>query len=147
MTNKGRDLYEFGPFQLDPDKRVLLRDNLPVPLQLKAFETLLVLVRHSEQVVLKEDLMSAVWPNTFVEEGNLTQNIFMLRKTLGSADGEQRYIIAPVSLAVGTTLCSGPEAEPIIGNALPLEKIPLGPTMFGSTSGFTAEGLLYLSTM
>jgi DNA-binding winged helix-turn-helix (wHTH) protein/Tol biopolymer transport system component len=92
MTNKGRDLYEFGPFQLDPVKRVLLRDNQPIPLQLKAFETLLVLVRDSEQVVLKEDLMRAVWPNTFVEEGNLTQNIFMLRKTLGSADGEQRYI-------------------------------------------------------
>ncbi len=90
MPNKGMDLYEFGPFHLDPVKRVLLRDNLPIPLQLKAFETLLVLVRHSEQVVLKEDLMRAVWPNTFVEEGNLTQNIFMLRKTLGSADGEQR---------------------------------------------------------
>lgn len=92
MTNKGKDLYEFGPFQLDPAKRVLLRDNQPVPLQLKAFETLLVLVRAGEQVVLKEDLMRAVWPNTFVEEGNLTQNIFMLRKTLGSAAGEQRYI-------------------------------------------------------
>jgi DNA-binding winged helix-turn-helix (wHTH) protein/Tol biopolymer transport system component len=92
MTNKGRDLYEFGPFQLDPAKRVLLRENRPIPLQLKAFETLLVLVRAGEQVVLKEDLMRAVWPNTFVEEGNLTQNIFMLRKTLGSADGEQRYI-------------------------------------------------------
>jgi DNA-binding winged helix-turn-helix (wHTH) protein/Tol biopolymer transport system component len=92
MTNKGKDLYEFGPFRLDPTKRVLLRDSQPIPLQLKAFETLLVLVRHSEQVVLKEDLMRAVWPNTFVEEGNLTQNIFMLRKTLGSADGEQRYI-------------------------------------------------------
>ena len=49
-------------------------------------------------------------------------NIALLKYT----DGEQRYIIAPVSLAVGATLCSGPEAEPIIGNALPLENIPLG---------------------
>ncbi len=92
MGNKGKELYEFGPFQLDPAKRVLLRDNQPVPLQLKAFETLLVLVRNGEQVVLKEDLMQAVWPDTFVEEGNLTQNIFVLRKTLGVKNGEQRYI-------------------------------------------------------
>jgi DNA-binding winged helix-turn-helix (wHTH) protein len=92
MANKGKELYEFGPFQLDPAKRVLLRDNQPVPLQLKAFETLLVLVRNGEQVVLKEDLMQAVWPDTFVEEGNLTQNIFVLRKTLGVRNGDQRYI-------------------------------------------------------
>ena len=92
MTNKGQELYEFGPFLLDPAKRVLLRDNQPVPLQLKAFETLLVLVRHGDQVVLKEELMKAVWPDTFVEEGNLTQNIFVLRKTLGALNGDQKYI-------------------------------------------------------
>ena len=67
MGNEGKELYEFGPFQLDPEKRVLLRDNEPVPLQLKAFETLLVLVRNSEQVVLKDDLLKTVWPDTFVE--------------------------------------------------------------------------------
>ena len=63
-----------------------------MPLQLKAFETLLVLVRNGEQVVLKEELMKAVWPDTFVEEGNLTQSIFVLRKTLGAMNGEQKYI-------------------------------------------------------
>jgi eukaryotic-like serine/threonine-protein kinase len=92
MSNKGKELYEFGPFLLDPARRILLRDNQPVPLQLKAFETLLVLVRNAEQVVLKQELMQAVWPDTFVEEGNLTQSIFVLRKTLGSMNGEQRYI-------------------------------------------------------
>ena len=92
MSNKGKELYEFGPFLLDPVKRILLRDNQPVPLQLKAFETLLVLVRNSEQVVLKQELMQAVWPDTFVEEGNLTQSIFVLRKTLGAMNGDQRYI-------------------------------------------------------
>ena len=80
MNNQERELYEFGPFRLDPGKRLLLRDNQPVPLQLKAFETLLVLVRNSEHVVLKDDLMKAVWPNTFVEESNLAQNIFDLTK-------------------------------------------------------------------
>ena len=93
MSNQGKELYEFGPFRLDPGKRVLLRDNQPVPLQLKAFETLLVLVRNSEQVVLKDDLMKAVWPDTFVEESNLAQNIFVLRKTLGATVGEHRYIV------------------------------------------------------
>ena len=93
MSNGGKELYEFGPFRLDPAKRILLRDNHPVPLQMKAFETLLVLVRHSEQVVLKDDLMKAVWPNTFVEESNLAQNIFVLRKTLGQVSGNERYIV------------------------------------------------------
>jgi len=92
MSNQGKELYEFGPFRLDPAKRLLLRDNEPVPLQLKALDTLLVLVRNSEQVVLKDDLMKAVWPDTFVEESNLAQNIFVLRKTLGAVAGEHRYI-------------------------------------------------------
>jgi len=95
MTNQGKELYEFGPFRLDPEKRLLLRDDEPVPLQLKAFETLLVLVRNSQQVVLKDELMQAVWPDSFVEESNLAQNIFVLRKTLAASSGlqgNQRYI-------------------------------------------------------
>jgi len=90
MPNRENELYEFGPFRLDPVKRLLLRDNEPVPLQLKAFETLLALVRHSEHVVLKDELMKAVWPDTFVEESNLAQNIFVLRKTLGETAGNHR---------------------------------------------------------
>ena len=89
MANQARELYEFGPFRLDPEKRLLLRDDEPVPLQLKAFDTLLVLVRHSQQVVLKDELMKAVWPDTFVEESNLAQNIFVLRKTLAVNSGVQ----------------------------------------------------------
>jgi len=95
MANQGKELYEFGPFRLDPEKRLLLRDDEPVPLQLKAFETLLILVRSRQQVVLKEELMQAVWPDTFVEESNLAQNIFVLRKTLAASSGiqgTQRYI-------------------------------------------------------
>jgi DNA-binding winged helix-turn-helix (wHTH) protein/tetratricopeptide (TPR) repeat protein len=92
MLNQGKELYEFGPFRLDLSKRILLHDNQPVPLQLKAFETLVVLIRNSERVVLKDDLMKAVWPDTFVEESNLAQNIFVLRKTLNGKVGNQRYI-------------------------------------------------------
>lgn len=92
MSKEPKHFYEFGPFRVDPDKRLLLRDNRPVPLQPKAFEALLVLVQHSEKVVLKDDLMKALWPDSFVEESNLTQHIFVLRKTLGETAGENRYI-------------------------------------------------------
>jgi len=93
MTHKGKDFYEFGPFRMDLSQRLLLRDNQPVPLQPKAFDTLLTLVRNSEKVVLKEDLMKSVWPDAFVEESNLTQAIFVLRKTLEEIPGERRYIV------------------------------------------------------
>jgi TolB-like protein/DNA-binding winged helix-turn-helix (wHTH) protein/Tfp pilus assembly protein PilF len=93
MSREGRHLYEFGPFRVDPDQRLLLRDNQPVPLQPKAFDTLLVLVENSQKVVLKEDLMKTVWPDTFVEESNLTQNIFVLRKILGETPKEPRFIV------------------------------------------------------
>lgn len=96
MSNNGKDLYdlyEFGPFRLDTAQRLLLRENQPIPLQPKAFETLLVLVRNSEKVVLKDELLNAVWSDTFVEESNLSQNIFVLRKALGDVDGGRRYII------------------------------------------------------
>jgi eukaryotic-like serine/threonine-protein kinase len=93
MSNNGRDLYEFGPFRLDPAQRLLLREDKPIPLQPKAFDTLLVLVRNNEKVVLKDEILSSVWPDTFVEEANLTQNIFVLRKALKGADDERRYIL------------------------------------------------------
>ena len=92
MSTEPKNFYEFGPFRVDPEKLLLLRDNQPVALPPKAFETLLVLVRHSETVVLKDDLMKSIWPDTFVEESNLAQNIFVLRKTLGDITGEKRYI-------------------------------------------------------
>jgi eukaryotic-like serine/threonine-protein kinase len=90
MTKEPKQFYEFGPFRLDPEKLLLLRDNQPVALPPKAFETLLVLVRRSETLVLKDDLMKSVWPDTFVEESNLAQNIFVLRKSLGEATGARK---------------------------------------------------------
>jgi len=97
MSNHGNDLYEFGPFRLDAGQRLLSRDNRPILLQPKAFETLLVLVRNSDRVVMKEELLNAVWADTFVQESNLTQNIFVLRKALGDSDGDgeakRRYIV------------------------------------------------------
>ena len=86
-------LYEFGPFRVDPEKQVLLRDNQPVSITPKTFETLLILVRHSREVVSKDELMKELWPDAFVEEANLSQNIFMLRKALGDTPEDRRYIV------------------------------------------------------
>ena len=88
-----RELYEFGPFRVDAEKEFLLRDGDPVPLTPKTFQVLLVLVRHGNQVVTKDDLMKTVWPDTFVEETNLSRSIFMLRKALGENLQDRKYIV------------------------------------------------------
>jgi DNA-binding winged helix-turn-helix (wHTH) protein/tetratricopeptide (TPR) repeat protein len=78
---------------VDPEKETLQRAGEPVRLTPKTFQILLVLVRHSEQVVTKDALMKTVWPDTFVEEANLSRNIFMLRKALGESPLDHRYIV------------------------------------------------------
>jgi DNA-binding winged helix-turn-helix (wHTH) protein/tetratricopeptide (TPR) repeat protein len=93
MINNGKHFFEFGDFRLDPGRRLLLRENQPIQLQPKAFDTLLALVQNSGRVVTKDELMKLVWPDAFVEESNLTQNIFVLRKTLGETAGEHRFIV------------------------------------------------------
>src|ERR1700722_10369614 len=93
MVNEGKHFYEFGPFRLNPSERLLWRDQQAIPLQPKAFDTLLVLVQNSEKLVLKDDLMKTVWPDSFVEESNLTQNIFVLRKILEETPRDRRYIV------------------------------------------------------
>jgi len=86
-------MYEFGPFHMDPDKQVLLRGHEPVSVTPKAFETLLALVRRSRDVVSKEELLKEVWPDSIVEESNLSQNIFLLRKALGDTAENRQYIV------------------------------------------------------
>jgi TolB-like protein/DNA-binding winged helix-turn-helix (wHTH) protein/Tfp pilus assembly protein PilF len=76
-------LYEFGPFRLDPTERKLQRGNEIVALTPKAFEALHLLVRNSGHLMDKDELIRTLWPNTFVEEGSLSNNIFLLRKALG----------------------------------------------------------------
>src|SRR6266850_2409791 len=88
----GKSLYQFGPFSLDAGERVLLREGRLVPLPAKALSTLLVLVRSSGHLVEKDVLMNEVWPDEDVEEGNLAQHIFMLRKALGESTESPRYI-------------------------------------------------------
>ena len=85
--------YEFGPYRLLPAERLLLRDGQPVALTPRVFDTLLVFVRHSGKLLSKDDLMRLIWRDTVVEEGNLTQNIFILRKTLGESPQDHQYLV------------------------------------------------------
>lgn len=83
--------YEFGPYRLDCGDQSLWFGERMVPLTPKIFQVLLVLVERQGQVVEKDELMKLVWPDTFVEKGNLTQSISMLRKALDELDPE-KYI-------------------------------------------------------
>src|SRR5215475_12501851 len=92
MTCNNDLRYEFGPYQLDPSMRILTRDGDAIPLTPKATEILLVLVKHAGQLVEKDELLKEVWPDTFVEEANLSQNIFTLRRALGDDRTGPKYI-------------------------------------------------------
>jgi TolB-like protein/Tfp pilus assembly protein PilF len=92
MKQQGRHLYEFGPFRIDPDERLLRRGNEVIPLAPKAIETLLVLAASGGRVDEKDELIKKVWPDTFVEEGGLARNVSLLRKALGEDTNTVHYI-------------------------------------------------------
>ena len=85
-------VYRFGPFVLDPASRSLVREEQPVPITTKVFETLVVLVENRGRVVTKDELLLRLWPDTTVEEANLAQNISTLRKALEDNPKDHRYI-------------------------------------------------------
>jgi DNA-binding winged helix-turn-helix (wHTH) protein/TolB-like protein len=85
-------LYEFCRFRFDPKNHLLQCDGAPVPLTPKSFEILLVLVQNGSRLTTKEELMRRIWPDSFVEDANLTVNISALRRQLGEAPDGQQYI-------------------------------------------------------
>jgi DNA-binding winged helix-turn-helix (wHTH) protein len=85
-------LFEFGPFRLDVAERVVTKSQEVVPLTPKAFDILVALVRNSAHVVEKDELLKAVWPDTFVEEGVLAVNVAAIRKALSDGENAQSYI-------------------------------------------------------
>ena len=87
-----RHFYEFGPFRLDLEQRLLSDEGETVILAPKVFETLVLLIERKGQLVKKEDMMKALRPDRYVEESNLTQNIFLLRKILGEGSDKAQYI-------------------------------------------------------
>jgi TolB-like protein/DNA-binding winged helix-turn-helix (wHTH) protein/Tfp pilus assembly protein PilF len=92
MPEKTKCFFDFGRFRLDSVERVLLADSHPVALTPKAIETLLELLKNSGHILEKDELLKHVWPDTFVEEGTLVQNISTLRKVLGEAPDGSTYI-------------------------------------------------------
>jgi DNA-binding winged helix-turn-helix (wHTH) protein/Tol biopolymer transport system component len=105
--------YAFGPFSLDPEARVLLRDGEPIQMAGKTLDMLVLLVQNRGRLVDKDELLSRVWPGTVVEEANLSQSVFTVRKILGDSPKDHRYIatvagrgyqfVAPVEELTSTT--------------------------------------------
>ena len=126
----GESIYEFGPFRLDPRERRLFREERPIPLRTKVFDTLCVLVGAHGRLVGKQDLLQSVWPDAVVEEGNLAHNISALRKALGEPATGQEYIetvpgqgyrfVAPVRELHRR------ESGPFLESRAPLPKPPAG---------------------
>ena len=123
MPSLINNLYRFGEFTLDPQVRVLRRGGGAVPLTRKAFDTLLLLVQNAGETVTKDELMETVWPGIFVEESNLTQTIFMVRKALDETS-DRRYILTVQSKGYRFVV---PVTEAVEGG--PKTETPVVPTL------------------
>ncbi len=134
MEQRVQTVYQFGPFRLETSEYRLLRDGEAVSLPHKAFEVLLALVEGRGRVVLKEDLLKRVWPETFVEEANLAVAVSQLRKVLGDVqNGDHHYIetvrsigyrfLAPVRVIESPEINAQTAAIPDISVAVPPENL------------------------
>ena len=92
MGTQSSRMYQFGRFTVDVSERLLLSDGEAVQLPPKVFDTLVLLVESKGRLVEKDDLMNRLWPDTFVEEATLARNISNIRRALGEASGEQKFI-------------------------------------------------------
>ncbi|HZJ45273.1 MAG TPA: winged helix-turn-helix domain-containing protein [Pyrinomonadaceae bacterium] len=92
MSAESRHIYEFGPFRLIPSERQLWRDKAAVSLKPKVFDLLVVLVENSGRLIEKEELMKRIWPDSFVEEANLSVTVSALRRALGEGPEDNRFV-------------------------------------------------------
>ncbi len=157
MADRPARVYEFGDFRLDPERRLLLRrDGTLVPLASKAFDTLSYLVEHAGTVLDKDELMQAVWPDTAVEENNLTQHISLLRRLLGEARGDHRYIITVPNRGYQFVAVVRGTAEPVAHRestadasmvVLPFVNVSADPEYDFFADGLTDELIVALSKL
>jgi DNA-binding winged helix-turn-helix (wHTH) protein/TolB-like protein/lipoprotein NlpI len=163
-----KQIYEFGPFHLNPAEHILLREGKVVALTPKALETLAVLVEHNGHLVGKDELIRRVWPDTIVEEGNLNNIIYMLRRALGDDSNERKYIetfskrgyrfVAEVRKVpdqeevrneLTTTLTSPHSDEGPVSPALPVSRSPRLPVFLprslGERPGLTLMAAIVLA--
>jgi DNA-binding winged helix-turn-helix (wHTH) protein/TolB-like protein len=150
MLQKTHHLYEFGSFVLDTMQHALLRNGELVPLTPKTYDTLLVLVQNSGRMLSKEELMNTLWPDRFVEESNLTQQISVIRKALAESPGEHRYIVTVPGrgyrFAAAVRGRCNEEVEMIVGDRPPSEVVIEGedsgkPKEEGRQAPSSGEGL------
>ena len=150
------DIYTFGPFRLDGAARTLTRDGEPVVLTAKAFDTLLVLLRHRERVVDKDELVKLVWPDTFVSDDSLTHSISVIRRALGDDSAQPVYIatiprrgyrfstpvgVEPASLDAEEAFVPAAPVAPAAETVQPVSRT----TRWGIALGLPAAALLALA--
>ncbi|HEV8169180.1 MAG TPA: alpha/beta fold hydrolase [Pyrinomonadaceae bacterium] len=117
MNRPSRSFYLFDVFRVDVNERLLFKGDREVPLTPKVFDTLLVLLENSSHVMTKQELMRQVWPDSFVEENNLAQNISILRKALGKSREGEHYIQTVPKRGyrfIGDVRATGGEEESVI---------------------------------
>ncbi|MBI1765301.1 MAG: PD40 domain-containing protein [Acidobacteria bacterium] len=157
MSKPHNHFYEFGPFRLDVANRLLLRDGEVVPLKKKAYDMLLVLVENNGQVLEKEELMRRLWPDTYVEESNLTHYIYTLRRVLGDEKDNPQFIVtipgrgyrftAQVSEQHPTLLSGLVEDEPLVLERHTLSRVVINETSTASKSTSVALATKPVATL
>lgn len=143
MALEAQLLYEFGDFRLNPSDHSLVCDGKPISLTPKSFDILVVLIESKGRLVTKDELMKKIWPDSFVEEANLTVNVSALRRALGDAPEHQRYIetvpkmgyrfIAPVTQVTNGETSAAPAMSPVL-TPVPVEPAPADPDVVSSRS-------------
>ena len=126
MSSQSSELYAFGPYRLDVARRALTRDKQPVALPPKAFDLLLLMVRSPGRAFSKQELMSSLWPDTFVEEANLSFQISTLRKALGDGAAQWIETVPRHGYRFSGDIVVNPSADPVSAAS---EPITLGPSI------------------
>ncbi len=141
MADRGvtSSAYSFGPFRLLPSRQLLLEGDRPLRIGNRALDILTTLVERAGEIVTKEELIARVWPNTFVEEGNLRVHLAAIRKILGDGTAGNRYVVnipgrgyrfvAPISISAASARAPGQ-----VGTVTPMHNLPVPLTrMVGRT--------------
>jgi DNA-binding winged helix-turn-helix (wHTH) protein/TolB-like protein/Flp pilus assembly protein TadD len=151
MNRPLKHFYDFGNFRLDPGRRVLLCAGKVIPLAPKALEMLLALVENKERMLPKDELLQLLWPGSIVEEANLTQTIYLVRRALAEKAPGQSFIetipkrgyrfVAPVELTWETepeTLARATETPATVLSIAETEPPPCAPLVAEALSGAPA---------
>ncbi len=148
MLNPSSELYEFGPCRLDAGQRLLTRDHQRVPLPPKTFDLLLLLVRSPGRAFSKQELMTALWPDTFVEDANLSFQISTLRKALGGGASAWIETVPKHGYRFAADVVASPAIPPMPapGESAPPLAVPL-PAPSGRLRSLTTASIVGLTIL